>query len=270
MPFDLAAYLVRVGYDGPRGASFETLSALHRAHALAVPFENLDIHVGRPIRLELAWLFEKVVTRRRGGYCFEQNTLFLAALGALGFEAIACEARVVSDESPGAIRPRTHMTLVASVAGHAFLCDVGFGADGPVEPVPMDGTEVVQLGDRLRVEERSPFHVLQALRGGDWRDQYVFRAEERYPVDFEVANWYTSTYPESRFVKTLTAQRVRSDGRHVLRNLAYSVRLAESVTESAIARDEVVPLLRGVFGIDLPDGTRLSGLDDRPRDPQEQ
>lgn len=261
MPFDLEAYLARIGHDGPCDSTFETLAAVHRAHALAVPFENLDIQIGRPIRLEVPALFDKIVARRRGGYCFEQNTLFRAALESLGFTAIACEARVSSDEDPSAVRPRTHMTLVVSRADQDYLCDVGFGADGPVEPVPMDGTEVDQLGDHLRVERRGPLRVLQLLRDGAWRDQYRFLAEERHPVDFEVANWYTSTFPASRFVTTLTAQRARPEGRHVLRNLAYSVRLGQRVASRDLSRDEVVPLLSEVFGIELPEGSRFSALD---------
>jgi N-hydroxyarylamine O-acetyltransferase len=261
MAFDLEAYLARIGYTGSFDRTPEALTALHRAHALAVPFENLDIQMGKPIRLELSALEEKLVAQRRGGYCFEQNTLFLAALAALGFEAIACEARVVNEENPGEVRPRTHMTLVVSLSGRAFLADVGFGADGPVEPVPMDGAEALQLGDTLRVQERKNLHVLQTLRDGVWRDQYVFKAEERHAVDFEVANWYTSTHPRSRFVTTLTAQRVRPGTRHVLRNLAYTMRLGDRETVRDLARTDVLPLLRDVFGIDLPERSRFKALD---------
>lgn len=261
MPFDLDAYLARIGWDGPREATAATLAAVHRAHAFAVPFENLDVQMGLPVRLDLPALFDKLVSRRRGGYCFEQNTLFLAALRALGYAPVPCEARVSSDEDPGAIRPRTHMTLVVPVAEREYLCDVGFGGDGPVEPVPMDGAEVEQLGDRLRVETRGALRVLQLRRSGSWRDQYRFLAEERFPVDFEVANWYTCTYPGSRFVTTLTAQRARPEGRHVLRNLAYTFRAGETVAERTLSRGELVPFLAATFGIDLPAGTRFAALD---------
>lgn len=261
MSFDLDAYSARIGWDGPRAATAATLAAVHRAHAFAVPFENLDVQMGLPVRLDLPALFDKLVTRRRGGYCFEQNSLLLAALRALGFAPLACEARVSSEEDPGAIRPRTHMTLVVEVAGREYLCDVGFGGDGPVEPVPMDGAEVEQLGDRFRVEARGALRVLELRRDGGWRDQYCFLAEERHPVDFEVASWYTSTYPGSRFVTTLTAQRARPEGRHVLRNLAYTVRLGETVTERALSREELLPFLAATFGIDLPAGTRFAALD---------
>jgi len=261
MPFCLDSYLARIGYDGPREATATTLAAVHRAHAFAIPFENLDIQMGLPVRLDLPALVDKLVSRRRGGYCFEQNSLFLAALRALGFAPVPCEARVSSDEDPGAIRPRTHMTLVVPAAGREFLCDVGFGGGGPVEPVPMDGAAVEQLGDRLRVETRGALRVLQLRGNGAWLDQYRFLAEERFPVDFEVANWYTCTYPGSRFVTTLTAQRARPEGRHVLRNLVYTFRLGETVTERTLSREELVPFLAETFGIELSAGTRFAALD---------
>jgi len=110
MPFDLDAYLRRIGASGPlRQASPETLAVLHEAHATAVPFENLDILQGRPISLELDALQAKIVAGRRGGYCFEQNTLFRAALEAVGFVVTSLAARVLGG---GVVRPRTHMLLL--------------------------------------------------------------------------------------------------------------------------------------------------------------
>jgi N-hydroxyarylamine O-acetyltransferase len=258
---ELEAYLSRIGYEGPRMPGTASLTAVHRAHALAVPFENIDIHLGRPIRLDLPSLLAKIVTGRRGGYCFEQNTLFLAALRALGFDVIACEARVLAGAPGGSVRPRTHMALVASMGGRAWLCDVGFGGDGPVEPVPLDGSEVTQLGDELRVAEEGRLQILQVRRDGGWEDQYAFLPEERFPVDFEVGNWYTSTHPESRFVTTLTAQRVCPDVRHVLRGLTCVERRGEETTTRELAREELLPFLRDVIGIDLPEGTRFRSLD---------
>src|SRR6185295_14851436 len=106
MRFDLDGYLARIGYDGPRRASHETLTALHEAHEAAIPFENLDILLGHPISIELAALQLKLVGGRRGGYCFEQNTLFRAVLEALGFRVTSLAARV---RGGGVLRPRTHM-----------------------------------------------------------------------------------------------------------------------------------------------------------------
>ena len=123
--FDLPAYLRRVGTPHLDGASIETLTRLHRAHIAAIPFENLDIQMGRSIRLDAASLQGALVERRRGGYCFQQNGLFRLALAALGFTPKAREARVRVD-GPGAIAPRTHMVLAVPVDGVDWLADVGF------------------------------------------------------------------------------------------------------------------------------------------------
>lgn len=257
--FDLGAYLERIGHGGPLTVDLDTLTALHRAHAFRIPFENLDVQMGRPIRLDVPSLQRKLVGGRRGGYCFEQNTLFLAALKAVGFDVVPCEARV---RPPGApVLPRTHMALVAHVGAHPVLCDVGFGGDGPVEPVPLTGDEVQQVGDVLRIAEEGPLLVLQGRRSGEWVDQYAFLPEERYAVDFEVASWFTSTHPESRFRKTLTAQRIGADGRHILRGLTYAFRCGEASTSCEIPREALVPLLRDVFGIDVPEDSRFEALD---------
>jgi N-hydroxyarylamine O-acetyltransferase len=257
--FSLDAYLGRIEYREHPVPDLDTLAALHLAHAGAIPFENLDIQMGLPIRLDLESLQAKLVQRRRGGYCFEQNTLFLHALREIGFTVIPCEARVRVDT--GRVLPRTHMALVVSQGGDDWLADVGFGGEGLVRPVPMDGTPHEQGGLSFRVAREEALHVLQADDGDGWRDQYAFVPEGRYEVDFEVANWFTSTHPESRFVVSLTAQRATPEARHVLRNLTYACRRGTHVESRTIARSELVPLLRGTFGLDVPDDARFRALD---------
>ena len=151
---DLDAYLGRIGERPPLAPALEGLAALHRAHCAAVPFENLDILLGRPIDLDLPALEAKLVRARRGGYCFEQNTLFKAALEALGFPVIALAARVRAGTT--GVRPRTHMLLRVDLAEGTFLADVGFGGDGLLHPIPLaEGTEtwVGFTGQRLRLLE---------------------------------------------------------------------------------------------------------------------
>jgi N-hydroxyarylamine O-acetyltransferase len=136
---DLPAYLRRIGYAGGLEPSRATLEALHLAHATAIPFENLDILLGRPIRLDLASLQAKLVRGGRGGYCFEQNLLFAAVLEHLGFALtrLAARVRLRADR----VNPRTHMTLAVAVEGERVLADVGFGVEGLLLPVPIDGAE---------------------------------------------------------------------------------------------------------------------------------
>ena len=141
---DLEAYLQRIGYTGGLDPTVETLTALHRAHVLSIPFENLDILLGRPIRLDLASLQGKLVRDRRGGYCFEQNALFAAVLEHLGFAVTRLAARVSMGEER--TTPRTHMILAVDLEGTRWLADVGFGGDTLLDPVRFDDDEPVQQG----------------------------------------------------------------------------------------------------------------------------
>lgn len=258
--FDLQAYLWRIGFGGEVTPRLDTLFALHFAHATTIPFENLDIQMGLPIRLDLASLQDKLVRRRRGGYCFEQNTLFLAALKTIGFEAIPCEARVRLGAAD--ILPRTHMLLVVRMEGAFWLCDVGFGGEGLLWPVAMDGEAHDQFMNTYRVAPEGSLRVLQSLRGETWEDLYAFQPEPQFPVDFEMANHYTSTHPESRFVKTLTAQLPGPEVRRILRNRAYAEIRGDQVEGRELAPEEVAPMLREVFGIPLPEGARFRAFED--------
>ena len=132
---DLPAYLRRVEYAGEREASPSVLEALHQAHATHIPFENLDIFLGRAIELDLASLQAKLVAGRRGGYCFEQNLLFSSVLQAFGFAVTQLAARV--RRGNGVLLPRTHMMLEVEAGGRQWLADVGFGSDGLLAPVPL-------------------------------------------------------------------------------------------------------------------------------------
>ena len=259
IPFHLDAYLERIGFGGTAKPRLDTLFALHFAHATAIPFENLDIQMGLPIRLDLASLQDKMVLRRRGGYCFEQNTLFLAALKTLGFEAIPCEARVRLGAPD--ILPRTHMLLVVRLEGAFWLCDVGFGGEGLLWPVPMDGEPHAQFLNTYRVLPEGPLRALQSLHDGAWEDLYAFHPEPQFPVDFEVANHYTSTHPESRFVRTLTAQLPGPEVRRILRNRAYSELRGDKVEGRELAPEEVLPVLRGTFGILVPADARFRAFE---------
>jgi len=261
---DLEAYFARIGCDGARGPSLDTLRRLQAAHLATIPFENVDVLLGRPIRLDLDTLQAKLVRSRRGGYCFEHNTLFAAALRALGFTLTTLEARV---RPPGATRtlPRTHMTLHVDLAGRPWLADVGFGGDGPLGPVPLDGEPVEQNGDGYRVTADARVRVLQLRRDGAWRDLYAFTLDEALPVDFEVANHFTSTWPGSPFTRTLTAQLSTAAERRVLRHRTLSVRRAGAEQSREVADAELLPLLAAQFGIELPPGTEIPSAPPAPR-----
>ncbi|MFN8010776.1 MAG: arylamine N-acetyltransferase [Holophagaceae bacterium] len=253
MSLDLEAYLRRTGYAGPRDASLGTLKGLHAAHATAIPFENLAIQLGElPLRLDEESLQAKLVACRRGGYCFEQNHLFQAVLRALGFEVRAFEARVRMG-SPEPL-PRTHMLLGVTVDGRDWLCDVGFGGEGLFHPVAMDGEASAQPQGRYRVAAEGPLRVLQSEAPAGWMDLYAFEPVPRLKVDFELGNWFTSTHPDSRFVKTLTAQLLLPDGRRVLRGVDYTVVRGGEVVHRVLEVAEIPSVLREDFGLEVPDG----------------
>jgi N-hydroxyarylamine O-acetyltransferase len=258
---DLAAYLSRLGLRRePLGSDLPSLEALHRAHVASIPFENIDVQAGRPVALDLPRLQDKLVVQGRGGYCFEHNTLFRAALESLGFVVKACEARV---RPAGAVEvlPRTHMVLVARAGHRTWLCDVGFGGDGLFEPAPLDGGVVFQVDREFRVAAEGALLVLQWRKGGDWHDAYAIAPEARYPIDFEVANWYTSTHPSSPFRTRLTVQRTTADARHILRDLAYTIARPGQPDEAiAVDRAALPTLLRDVFGLAIAD-TAFPALD---------
>jgi len=254
---DLGAYLRRVGYGGALEPTLPALQALHLAHATHIPFENLDILLGRPIRLDLESLQAKLVAGGRGGYCFEQNTLFAAVLRALGFDVTLLAARVRFGANR--LLPRTHMTLSVRIDNTAWLADVGFGAAGLLLPIRFgDGAEFRQFAWTYRLAEEGGQWVLQSQRDEAWVDLYAFTLEPQLAVDFEVANYYVSTHPQSRFVQSLTAQRVGPEARHTLVNRDYSVDRGTETSRHTVRDDDaLLELLAGTFGLSFPAGTRF-------------
>ena len=251
---NIDSYLRRIGWQGALDTGLTTLQRLHFLHSTNVPFENLDIQLGRNISLDLESLERKIVQNSRGGYCFEQNTLFYAVLRELGFDVIACEARVKMGTR--VITPRTHMMLIVSLEGERYLVDVGFGGEGLMHPVLIDAGEQQQFLWKYRLVRDDRFYVLQSERKTGWLDLYQFVPEHRHPVDFEVANWYTSTHPQSRFVLTLTAQLPTPEARFILRNRTLVIdRVAVEETHEIGSRQELITILRERFKLPFPPET---------------
>ncbi|QGZ64139.1 arylamine N-acetyltransferase family protein [Paraburkholderia acidisoli] len=252
---DLDAYFQRIGYHGPRAATLDVLRELHRLHPLAIPFENLDPLAGRRVSVKLPDIVEKLVAQRRGGYCFEHNTLFAHALMQLGFDVTPLAARVLFGQAPGASTPRTHMLLRVAVAGDTWLVDVGFGgatlcaplalSTGAPQPTPHELARVLALSAQE--------HKLELFDGEKWFDVYRFEATPAEWCDYEVANWYTSASPESFFTFSLIACVVRESGRAILFNERFTERdLQGRVTEERTLANgaELAQCLRERFGID--------------------
>ncbi len=247
------AYLARIGYAGSLEPTAGCLGALHLAHVTSIPFENIDIHIGRPIRLDLESLQDKLVRARRGGYCFENNSLFAAALEETGFAVTRLAARV-----HGGTGGRTHMVLRVEADGTSWLADVGFGGGSILQPIAFEpGPVVEQFGWRFRLADVEGGRELQALRPDGWLGYYVFTLEPQLPIDYEIANHYTSTHPDSLFVRTLTAQLSSPDRAWILRGHTLIEMTPSGETVSGVSDDEMLSLLAKRFTIELPEGTRL-------------
>ncbi len=251
---DLDAYLRRIGYKGDLRTTRQVLEGLHLAHATHVPFENLDVLLKRPIRLDIGSLQAKLVAAGRGGYCFEQNGLFAAVLREIGFAVTTLAARVHYRTTR--ILPRTHMTLLVEVDGQRFLADVGFGSAGLFVPVPLDEKRVSsQFAWQYRIVERGGLRLLQTADGDEWTDLYSFSLESQLPADYEMASYYVSTHPDSRFVSTLTAQRLTPEGRHTLRGAEYTLDRGTSVTKRLLGEGiDLRSFVAETFGLTLPQG----------------
>jgi N-hydroxyarylamine O-acetyltransferase len=261
---DLAAYLARIEYDGPLEVGLETLRALHFQHATRVPFENLDIQLGKPIKLDLETLQRKIVGRRRGGYCFEQNTLFAAVLRRVGFRVTTLSARVRYMAT--AITPRTHMLLRVDLAEGAFIADVGFGGHGLLEPLRLaPGEEQAQHLDTYRMIDERTQYGLEARLDGKFAPLYAFTLEESHPIDYELANYFTSTHPSSRFVQMLVASKATRDARHTLRNREYTLRRGDAIERRVLERDaDLFATLDREFGLSVEPGSKFRALESAP------
>jgi N-hydroxyarylamine O-acetyltransferase len=258
--FHLDAYLTRIDYHGRRCATHGVLVDLHEAHCAAIPFENLDVLLGKPILLDSASIFNKLVVAKRGGYCFEQNELFAQALEALGFNVTRLAARVRYRAT--SVLPRTHMVLRVAVERDQWLADVGFGGEGPLHPIRMhDGIVDRQGAWSYRLIRNHGLWVLRLQHGANPLDLYAFDEVPQLPVDYEMANWFTSTHPTSIFVRSLTVQRSTHAERLILRDFDFTIdRGAVPETKRINGEAELWPLLRDRFGIVLPPETKLPEL----------
>jgi N-hydroxyarylamine O-acetyltransferase len=254
---DVGRYLRRVAYRGGRSPTVATLRALHRAHVAALAFENIDIMLGRAISLDIDSLQDKLVGRRRGGYCYEHNLLFAALLDRLDYSVTRLAGRV----QPGKPGPRTHMLLLlVETEGSRWLADVGFGGGGLLEPIKLQQDTVERQGAwSYRLEHLDGEWHLQALRAQEWADLYSFTLEPQLPIDYAVYNHYTATHPASPFVRRLVVQRTEPGVRQTLHGSRLTTTRPDGDAEHHdLTADGVIAVLWDTFGIALdPEETAL-------------
>jgi arylamine N-acetyltransferase len=255
---DVAAYFDRIGYQGPAEPTVETVQALVASHNRSIPFENLDPVMGIPVAdLSAAALTDKLVHRRRGGYCYEQNGLMGYVLEELGFGVERLAGRVVWLNPDGPLPAQTHhvLSVTAPDVDGRLLVDVGFGGQTLTSPIRLEAGPVQQTRhEPYRIRERGDGYQLEAEVRGEWQPLYMFTARPQPRIDLEVGSWYVSTHPDSFFVTGVTAALVTDDARWNLRgrNLAIH-RAGETEKIRFDTAAEVLDALTDRFGIDLTD-----------------
>jgi N-hydroxyarylamine O-acetyltransferase len=247
---DIQAYLQRINYTGPIAPGAETLRLLQVAHLRTVPFENLSIHSGEPIVLNDEALFDKIVSRRRGGFCYELNGLFAALLRALGFDVAMLSARVANAE--GILGPDfDHMTLLVTLAD-PWLVDVGFG-DSFLEPLRLDeegeqiqgsrGYQIIRDGEQMALMQRS--------HDDQWERQYGFTLQPYQYSDYAEMCRYHQTSPQSHFTQARICSRATTEGRISLSEMRFLATTAAGERQEQVLtnQEEYATILRDHFGV---------------------
>ena len=268
---DLEAYFQRIEYTGERASTLATLRGIQSRHVETIAFENLNPLLGWPVRLDLPSLQQKLISDGRGGYCFEQNLLFSHVLRALGFRVTTLVARVLWNRPDEDVTGRTHMLLRVDIEGQAYIADVGFGGQTPTGPLRLDvDLEQATPHEPFRVAAAGDGFKLQSKIGDAWRTLYRFDLREEVQPDYEIANHYTSTHPNSPFVKSLRVARAADRRRYALLNNELAVHHLNGPTERRVLRrvTEVRHTLEDVFRLRLPDSPDLDRALERPVDPR--
>jgi len=265
----LDAYLQRIGFTEKLACDLPKLRAIVFAHATSIPFECLDPLAGIPVSLDITALEDKLVRRRRGGYCFEQNALLAAALREIGFQVDELSARVWYNTPVGLTPPRTHVFLSVTVGGNRWLADCGLGGSTPMGLMELDqiGESQELLGETRRIVPIKgclvPTFMHQVLYGDQWADIYEFTGETMPKIDQEMGNWWTSSHPDSKFRKNLIVARLNRDGtRYSIVNKEALHRRGADILEriEITSRDQLSDLLHQRFGLEMPATADISFL----------
>jgi N-hydroxyarylamine O-acetyltransferase len=254
---DLDAYFRRLGYEGSREPTIDVLRAIAFQHPDAIPFENLDVLLGRGISIVPADVDAKLIAGGRGGYCYEQNGLLKRVLQALGFEVEGLMARVkwmLPDDAPP--RPRSHQVLGVTLEGETWLVDAGFGGCVLTAPLRLFSDEVQDTPHgRFRIVDTETNGVaerqVQADLSGRWASLYQVSKGGWAEVDYEQANYFTYTHPSSHFTWSMTVGRTTPTARYALKNNRFTHRdvTGAVVEQRDLSLDELEATLRDVIGL---------------------
>ena len=255
--FDLPAWLQRIGYDGPLQPTLPTLHAVITAASQAIPYENIDVLLGRPPALTTASLQAQMVAGQRGGFCFQHAVLLRTALRALGYTATGLIGRVILGLPLETERLAGHGAVRVDLPEGSFLVDIGFGNLTPTAPLLLQSwLEQTTPHETMRFVPAGEELVLQAKRAGAWTNLYRICNHLPLDIDYEVSNWFVATHPASIFVANLIAARPGPNGmRHTFLNGRVSRRHPDGTVERTQLNSaaEAGPVLRETFNLDLPD-----------------
>lgn len=263
MSVDLGAYFTRVGYDGPRKPTLDTLRALHRLHPQAIAFENLTPLLGEPVPLDAPSLHAKMVRDGRGGYCFEHNLLFASVLEALGFKFRVLTGWPRLGTSPDNPRPRTHVLLLVEADGAEWIVDVGFGGNTITAPLNLKSREPQDTPhEPARLIETEIGLAVQSKIAGEWQTLVEFDLDKQAFAELEMGNWFTSTHPKSRFVNGLMAARVEPGKRYGMLDNQFVTHNVGGKSERRALKSaaEMRETLANVFKIKLPATPKLDDV----------
>lgn len=250
-PFDLDAYFERITYSGPVEPSENVLDAVHRAQLYTIPFENFDILLGRGISLDKTILFNKLVMKSRGGYCFELNLLLSLALQQIGFDIRPLLGRVHVTGTPTG---RSHQLNLVVIDGRPWLVDAGFGRFCLRSPLPLElNRSILQDGQLFRLVSAFKFGImLQVKKDETWQDLYSFDMEQVCPADLDYSNYYTSTHPSSLFTFAKVAVQHTEGGYISLFNHTFKKVTGGTEQVSEISGGQVyLDCLKNNFNIEL-------------------
>jgi N-hydroxyarylamine O-acetyltransferase len=253
---NLDAYLKRINYSGSIAPTLETLQMLHRLHPAAIPFENLDPLMQRPVRLQLSDIEQKLLFEQRGGYCFEHNLLFKAVLEAMDFGVTPLGAGVLWGEPEGFVPDvLNHMVLMVDVGGVPYLADVGFGGNVATAPLRLRAEAEQQTpNERYRLAGGHPKWRLDIEIGGEWKPLYEFTQTPQTLDDYLVVNDLMMV----AFRDDLVAARAEPGKRHALHNgRLHTHENGETTTRMLTSLLEIREVLTTTFGIALPETDRL-------------
>ncbi len=264
---NLKAYFERIAFAGSIAPTLPTLQALHAAHPLAIPFENLNPLLRLPVALDLRSIEQKLLHERRGGWCYEHNILFMEVLRTLEFEVRPLAARVLWDVPEDTITRRSHMLLLVDIGGAQYIADVGFGGVTPTAPLRLRvDVEQETPHEVYRITGGQPDYRVQVQEGDGWRTMFRFDLSEHHPIDFEAANWYLATNPASKFFReNLVVVQPEKGRRLSLLNNRLTTRTLDGDTETRMlgSVDEIKEVLTGTFAISLPPAEQLDPVLER-------